>query len=148
MGGGGGPDAPERFRRLNRYVRTGLVALRRLIAQLPAPPPPDTGLVLASPANCRGVDLRYHQRLVKRGAAQASRLDFVYTVPGAPLAEATIHWDLRGPPVVLVGPMDQARDEAARLIRRGRATRLLALGLDAPAQDQPAVATACYLERA
>jgi len=142
------PDAPERFRRLNRYVRTGLVALRRLIAQLPAPPPPDTGLVLASPANCRGVDLRYHQRLVKRGAAQASRLDFVYTVPGAPLAEATIHWDLRGPPVVLVGPMDQARDEAARLIRRGRATRLLALGLDAPAQDQPAVATACYLERA
>jgi len=142
------PDAPERFRRLNRYVRTGLVVLQRLFAQLPAPPASDTGVVLASPANCRGVDLRYHQRLVKRGAAQASRLDFVYTVPGAPLAEATIHWDLRGPPVVLVGPMAQAEQEARRLIRRGRATRLVALGLDAPDQDQPAVASACLLERA
>jgi 3-oxoacyl-[acyl-carrier-protein] synthase II len=142
------PDAPERFRRLNRYVRTGMVALQRLFDQLPEPPPSDTGLVLASPGNCRGVDLRYHQRLVRRGAAQASRLDFVYTVPGAPVAEATIHWDLRGPPVVLVGPMAQAEDEAARMIRRGRAARLVALGLDAPAQDQPAVATACLLERA
>lgn len=141
------PDAPERFRRLNRYVRAGLVALQRLFVQLPEPPSTSTGIVLASPANCRGVDLRYHQRLVERGAAQASRLDFVYTVPGAPVAEATIHWDLRGPPVVLVGPMAQAEAEAARMIRRGRAIRLVALGLDAPAQDQPAVATACLLER-
>ncbi len=142
------PEAPERFRRLNRYVRAGLVALQRLFEKLPEPPTPDTGIVLASPANCRGVDLRYHERLVHRGAAQASRLDFVYTVPGAPLAEATIHWDLRGPPVVLVGPMEQAEDEATRLIRRGRATRLVALGLDAPGQDLPVVATACLLERA
>ncbi len=142
------PDSPERFKRLNRYVRTGMVVLQRLFAQLGQPPPVDTGLVLASPANCRGVDLRYHQRLVERGAAQASRLDFVYTVPGAPAAEAAILWDLRGPPVVLVAPMDRAEQEAARLIRRGRATRLVALGLDAPAQDRPAVATACLLERA
>jgi 3-oxoacyl-(acyl-carrier-protein) synthase len=142
------PDAPDRFRRMNRYVRTGLVVLQRLFAQLPAPPPSDTGLVLASPANCRGVDLRYHERLVRRGAAQASRLDFVYTVPGAPSAEAAILWDLRGPPLVLVGPMEQAEAEAARMIRLGRATRLVALGLDAPANDQPAVATACLLERA
>ncbi len=140
------PDAPERFRRLNRYVRTGLVALQRLFAQLSEPPDSDTGLVLASPANCRGVDLRYHRRLVQRGAAQASRLDFVYTVPGAPAAEAAILWDLRGPPLVLVGPMESARVEAERLIRRGRATRLVALGLDAPAQDMPAVASACLLE--
>lgn len=142
------PDAPERYRRLNRYVRTGLVVLQRLFAQLPEPPPPVTGLVLASPSNCRGVDLRYHQRLVQRGVALASRLDFVYTVPGAPAAEAAILWDLRGPPVVLVAPMEQARAEAERLIRRGRATRLVALGLDAPDQDSPAVATACLLERA
>ncbi len=142
------PDAPERFRRLNRYVRLGLVALQRLFEQLPGPPPSDTGLVLASPTNCRGVDLRYHERLVQRGAAQASRLDFVYTVPGAPAAEAAILWDLRGPPLVLVGPRSQAREEAARLIRRGRAVRLVALGLDAPSQDQPAVATAHLLERA
>jgi 3-oxoacyl-(acyl-carrier-protein) synthase len=69
-------------------------------------------------------------------------------VPGAPSAEAAILWDLRGPPLVLVGPMEQAEAEAARMIRLGRATRLVALGLDAPANDQPAVATACLLERA
>ncbi len=141
------PDGPERFRRLNRYVRAGLVVLHRLFEQLPQPPPCDTGIVLASASNCRGVDLRYHQRLVQRGAAQASRLDFVYTVPGAPVAEAAIHWNLRGPPVVLVAPMAQAEDEAARLIRRGRALRMVALGVEAPDQDQPVVATACFLER-
>jgi 3-oxoacyl-(acyl-carrier-protein) synthase len=140
------PDSPERFRRLNRYVRTGLVVLHRLFEQLPAPPPSDTGIVLASASNCRGVDLRYHQRLVERGAAQASRLDFVYTVPGAPVAEATIHWNLQGPPVVLVAPMAQAEEEAARLIRRGRAVRMVALGLEAPDRDQPARAYACLLE--
>ncbi len=140
------PDAPDRFRRLNRYVRSGLVVLQRLFAQLDEPPGPETGLVLASPHNCRGVDLRYHARLVRRGAAQASRLDFVYTVPGAPASEAAILWDLRGPPLVLVAPMAQAEVEARRLVRRGRAVRVVALGLDAPDAQSPAVAEACLLE--
>lgn len=140
------PDAPDRFRRLNRYVRTGLVALKRLFAAYEGEVGTETGIVLASPHNCRGVDLRYHTRLVKRGAAQASRLDFVYTVPGAPASEAAILWDLRGPPLTLVAPMEQAEIEARRLIRRGRARRLVALGLDAPEADAPAVATAVLLE--
>ena len=139
------PDAPDRFRRLNRYVRTGLLVMQRLFREAGAVPDSDAGIVLASPHNCRGVDLRYHRRLVERGAAQASRLDFVYTVPGAPAAEAAILWDLRGPPLHLVGPMEQAEEEARRLLRRGRASCLVALGLDAPESRAPAVASAVLL---
>jgi 3-oxoacyl-[acyl-carrier-protein] synthase II len=142
------PDAPDRFKRLNRYVRTGMIAVKRLFDTLGWVPGPETGIVLASPSGCRQVDLRYHERLVKRGAAQASRLDFVYTIPGAPAAEAAIQWNLRGPPLALIGPMDQAIEEAARLIRWGRATRLVALGIDVPDASSPAVAQACLLERA
>jgi len=140
------PGAPERLMRVNRYVRAGLLAVHRLFCAVGAVPGPETGVVLASPHGCRGVDLRYHQRLVERGAAQASRLDFVYTVPGAPAAEAAILWDLRGPPLHLVGPMASAEEEALRLLRRGRARRLVALGLDAPEPDGPACATASLLE--
>jgi 3-oxoacyl-(acyl-carrier-protein) synthase len=140
------PDAPERLMRVHRYVRAGLLAVHRLFAAVGGAPDPATGIVLASSHACRAVDLRYHQRLVERGAAQASRLDFVYTVPGAPAAEAAILWDLRGPPLHFVGPPDLAEEEALRLLRRGRARRLVALGLEAPDPDGPARATASLLE--
>jgi 3-oxoacyl-(acyl-carrier-protein) synthase len=142
------PTPPERFLRVGRYVRTGLLALHQLFAVLGAEPGSETGLVLASPQGCREVDLRYHARLVERGAAQASRLDFVHTVPGAPAGEASILWQLRGPPLVFVGPMEQAEEEALRLVRRGRAHRLVALGLDAPDAARPAIACACLVEAA
>ncbi len=138
------PAAPDRFRRMNRYVRTGLVAMARLFAQVA--PDPEQGVVLASPSGCRLVDLRYHRRLLQRGAAQASRLDFVHTIPGAPAAEGAIHWNLRGPALHLVGPLEQAEREARRLLRWGRARSLVALGIEAPDEEQPAVARACLVE--
>jgi 3-oxoacyl-(acyl-carrier-protein) synthase len=140
------PSPPERFMRVNRYVRVGLLAVQRLFTATGGVPGPETGIVLASPSGCRAVDLRYHQRLVERGAAQASRLDFVYTVPGAPAAEASILWDLRGPPLTFVGPPELAEEEATRLLRRGRAERLVALGIEAPEGDGPAAAVAALLE--
>ncbi|MFH1464495.1 MAG: beta-ketoacyl synthase N-terminal-like domain-containing protein [Pseudomonadota bacterium] len=140
------PDPPERFMRVNRYVRSALIALHRLFEAAGGVSGSETGIVLASPSGCRAVDLRYHKRLVERGAAQASRLDFVYTVPGAAAAEAAILWDLRGPPLTFIGPMELAEEEAARLLRRGRAARLVALGIEAPEADGPAMATAALLE--
>ncbi len=139
------PDAPERFRRLNRYVRLGLLAVRDLRAAHGAPFPDGTGLVLASPAGCRATDLRYHRRLVERGPAQASRLDFIYTIPGAPAAEAAILWDLRGPQLVLVGPMEEAEAEARRLVALGLAEALVALAVDAPDEARPGAARAALL---
>lgn len=138
------PDPPERFKRLNRYVRCGLVVLRQLVEAHPGGP--ETGLVLASESNCRATDLRYHQKLLQRGAAQAPRVEFIYTIPGAPAGEAAILWGLKGPSLVLCGPFDEAVDEARRLIRWGRATRLLAFGVEAPDPRGAATAQAVLLE--
>jgi 3-oxoacyl-[acyl-carrier-protein] synthase-1/3-oxoacyl-[acyl-carrier-protein] synthase II len=139
------PGSPDRIRRVNRYVRAGLLALHSLIETLEAPLPPGCGMVLASESNCMETDLRYHARLVELGAARASRLDFAATIPGAPLAEASILWNLQGPCIALVEPMEQAETEAARLLRWGRASMILALGLEAPGTDQPAVASVALL---
>ncbi len=139
------PGTPDRIRRVNRYVRAGLLALRSMIELLEAPLPPTCGLVLASESNCLETDLRYHARLVERGAARASRLDFAATIPGAPLAEASILWNLQGPCIALVEPMEQAEVEAARLLRWGRASMILALGIEAPGTDQPATASVALL---
>jgi len=139
------PGTPDRIRRVNRYVRTGLLALYSLIETLETPLPPSCGIVLASTSNCLETDLRYHARLVERGAARASRLDFAATIPGAPLAEASILWNLQGPCIALVEPMENAEEEASRLLRWGRASMILALGLEAPGPDQPAKANVALL---
>ncbi|MCP4809587.1 MAG: hypothetical protein GY884_29975 [Proteobacteria bacterium] len=137
------PTPPDRFKRLNRYVRCGLVAVRALVEAHPCGE--ETGIVLASRSNCRATDLRYHQKLLQRGAAQAPRVEFIYTIPGAPSGEAAILWGLRGPSMVLCGPFSEAVDEARRLIRWGRATRLIALGVEAPEPRGAATAQAVLL---
>lgn len=134
------PEAPERFKRMNRYVRAGMVVLHRLLRERELSPA--TGIVLASASNCRHVDLRYHTKLVRRGAAGAPRVDFIYTIPGAPVGEASIHWGLRGPQLSLCAPMAEAEAEARSLIRWGRAEAVIALGLECPDADSPILARA------
>lgn len=140
------PGAPERVARMNRYPLAGLLAFRALLAEAGAMPGPDTALAMASGTNCRSVDLRYHRRLVERGAGGASRVDFVHTIPGAPIAEVSILWGWRGPGLALVGTGDEALDEAARLLRWGRAPRVLVLAMESPADDAPLRAEARWLE--
>ncbi len=139
--------APDRFRRMNRFVRVGVLLCRDLFAQVA--PTADTGVVLVSATNCRGADLRYHRRLVERGAARAPRVEFIYTVPGAPAGEAAILWKLTGPSLVLCddGGLDQAVCEAERLVRRGRADRLVAMAVEAPGRGCPARGAAVIIVR-
>ena len=138
-------EPPERFKRLNRYVRVALVAIGDALADVEIGA--DIGIVLASESNCRATDLRYHQKLVQRGAAQAPRVEFIYTIPGAPSGEAAILWGLQGPSLVLCGPMSEALDEAERMLRAGRADRLIALGVEAPDPRGAAWAEAVLLGR-
>ena len=138
-------DPPERFKRMNRYCRVVLCAMKRLFERVE--PTEDTGVVLASESNCRATDLRYHQKLVQRGAAQAPRVEFIYTIPGAPSGEAAILWKLRGPSMVLCDPMSVGLEEAARMIRHGRASRLVVVGVEAPEPRGAAWAEAVMLSR-
>jgi 3-oxoacyl-[acyl-carrier-protein] synthase II len=141
-------EAPERFRRMSRYVRIGVLACRELLEE--HGPSEETGVVLISASSCRGADLQYHRRLVERGAASAPRVPFIGTVPGAPAGEVAILWGLRGPCLAFCGDggLELAVAEAERLVRYGRARRLLALAVEAPGPGLPAWAEATLVERA
>ncbi len=126
------PDAPPRFFRVDPYARLGMLLVQRLLAAHDPAPAPDTGIVLGTRTGCRIADLQHHARLVAQGAAFAHRAAFAATVPGTPAGEASIHWGLRGPALVLLGEEAETIEEAARLVRRGRARSLLGLWVELP----------------
>ncbi len=140
------PDCPQRLARANTFVRAGILALRDAIAGHELPD--GAGVVLSTRFGCRLTDLRYHQRLVEEGAGRVSRMEFIYTIPGSPLAEASIVFDLQGPNLTLVGAPEDAEEEARRLLRWGRADVLVALACDAPGPDQPSTARATLMTAA
>jgi len=72
-------------------------------------------------------------------------MEFIYTIPGSPVAETSILFGLQGPNLTLVGPWEQAEEEAARLIRWGRCEVVVALACDAPDPGSPARARAALL---
>lgn len=130
------PDAPLSLGRADTYVRGGVAALARLGAA-----GDDLAVVLSSETNCRAADLRYHQSLVSGGPAAASRLHFIYTIPGAPLAEASILLGHRGPGLAFCDGPERARDEARALVERGRVRAAVALYVEAPEGPVQAEAT-------
>lgn len=119
--------APATLGRADTYVRAGIAALREL------PIGDRTALVLTSLTNCRAADLRYHADLVERGPASVSRVHFAYTIPGAPLAEASILVGAHGPALVFCDGPERGREEAERLVRHGHADDAVALHVEAPA---------------
>lgn len=126
--------APPTLGRADLYVRAGIAALREL------PIAEDTALVLSSESNCRLADLRYHRDLVERGPAQVSRVHFTYTIPGSPLAEASILRHARGPVLALCDGPEAGRAEAERLVRWGLAPAAIAVHVEAPGAEARAVA--------
>lgn len=119
--------------RADTYVRAGIVALAQIGAR------PGEAIVLSSVENCAQADRRYLDVLVRSGPERAPRVHFVYTIPGAPLAEAAILLGLTGPGLVLCDEGAVAEAEARRLVEEGRVESAIALVVDAGA---PGVARA------
>ncbi len=113
--------------RADTYVRAGIVALAHIGAR------PDEAVVLSSEENCAQADWRYLDVLRQNGPERAPRVHFVYTIPGAPLAEAAILLGLTGPGLVFCDGRGTAEFEARRLVDEGRAASAIALVVDAPA---------------
>lgn len=124
------PAAPPTLGRADLYVRAGIAALHRL-----GPLPEGVAVVLASEGNCRAADHRYHAGLLAGGPSQASRVHFTYTIPGAPLAEASILCGLRGPAFVFCDEPARAHLEARALVSRGDTDAAVALVVEAPGPD-------------
>lgn len=130
------PGAPPALGRADTYVRAGLAALCRL-----GPLPPEAAVVLTSQSNCRAADLRYHETLLRLGPAGASRVHFIYTIPGAPLAEASILLGLRGPGLALCDGPEAGHALARDLVARSEAPVCVALHVEAPERHAHATAT-------
>lgn len=123
------PDAPLPALRANPTVRAALALVRAdLLAD--GPLPEGGALVLSTRTGCADVDRAYHERLVTEGAASVSRLAFTYTVPAAPITEASRLLGIRGPLLCVYGPAATGLDEACRLVRHGWAPAALALDIE------------------
>jgi hypothetical protein len=97
-----------------------LVALGHRLGPWPA----DSGVVLVTEHGCLETDRRYE---LARLQGRAEHQTFAYTLPSAPIGEASIRLGLTGPGQVLVGASDeQARASAAWLIKDGCPSVLLA----------------------
>ncbi len=125
------PDAPVSAKRGSRSVRAAIVGLRDLVAAH-GPIEPGTAVVMTTRTGCRPTDLRYHERLVREGAGRVSRLAFTYTVPAAPICEASLHLGLQGPLLTFLGPPELAIEEATRLVRWGHAPAAIAIDIEIP----------------
>lgn len=137
------PDGspPLNLGRSDTYVRAGIVALAAIAAK------PGEAIVLSSVENCAQADRRYFDVLAQGGPARAPRVHFVYTVPGAPLAEAAILLGLTGPGLVFCDGAATADEQASRLVAEGRVESAVALVVDAAAPG-PARAVARRYVRA
>lgn len=128
------PDAPLAARRATPTARAALALVHREIAER-GPLPDGSALVLSTRTGCAAVDRAYHERLVAEGAASVSRLAFANTIPAAPICEASVAFQVRGPLICVYGPASCGVDEAARLVRHGLAPEALALDIEGPTAD-------------
>lgn len=122
--------AQPRLGRTDRYSRAGVALMRDLRAHLTG----DTATVLTSRTNCRAADLRWQTSLRRNGPTGASRLDFAYTIPGAPLAEASMLAGVRGPALMLCDEAEEGR-WLARALASQSSGGAVAMDVEAPAEE-------------
>ena len=125
------PGAPSAWRRADAYCRAGMLAIAQLIEAV-GPLDPEVALILTTRTGCQVADVAYHRRLVQEGAGRAPRRLFTFTLPGAPLCVAAIHWQLRGAQLALFGDHEVGDEEAQRWVRHGRAPAAVSLWCEVP----------------
>ncbi len=128
-------DADGRIPRLSATQVTGVIdaswgrmdrASRALVAlgHRLGPWPINSAVILVSANGCAETDLRFER---SRLAQQPDWQAFAYTLPTAPIGEASIRLGLHGPGMALVGATDeQARASARRLLAEGAPAVFLA----------------------
>ena len=128
-------DTDGRIPRLSATQVTGVIdaswgrmdrASRALVAlgHRLGPWPRDSAVILVSANGCAETDVRFER---SRLAQQPDWQAFAYTLPTAPIGEASIRLGLHGPGMALLGATDdQARVSARRLLAEGAPAVFLA----------------------
>lgn len=131
------PDAPERLARTDRVCHLALLAAYRALGAPPAAPRP-IAVVYGSALASLVTNVRYYDKVQRRGLRMADPKRFPYTSPNAAAGEVAIAFGLVGPNVCLTSGFAsgvQALVVAARLVARGRAPAALAVVADAWAEE-------------
>ena len=88
----------------------------------------DVGLLGTSGTGCLESNLNYFKDYVNGGRILSRANLFIYTLPSSPLAEAAVHFGLKGPQLYMRSAkesMTSLVQRAAGMIRRGEAEQML-----------------------
>lgn len=127
------PEAPERLARTDRVCHLALLASFRALGRPPEAQRP-IAVVYGSALASLVTNVRYYEKIQKRGVRLADPKRFPYTAPNAAAGEVAIAFGLVGPNVSLTSGCAsgvEALAVAARLVARGRAPAALAVAADA-----------------
>lgn len=127
------PGAPERLARTDRLCHLALLAAHRALGDPPGGDRP-VAVVFASGHATLLTNLRYYDKIQRRGPRGADPKRFPYTSPNAAAGEVAIAFGLVGPNVTLASGFAsgvEALGVGARLVARGRAPQALVVVADA-----------------
>jgi hypothetical protein len=142
------PTAPERLGRADRLCHLSLLAAYRALGEPPASSRP-IAVVFGSALASLVTNVRYYDKIQKRGMRLADPKRFPYTAPNAAAGEVAIGFGLIGPNVSLTSGFASGLEAvavAARFVARGRAPAALAVAADAWSPEVEAVLTRAGVE--
>jgi 3-oxoacyl-[acyl-carrier-protein] synthase II len=96
------PVPNPRFGRIDRFSKTGLVAIALALKDLEQPiDTTHTGIIAATQLGCLQTDIQYFETVIPESGKFSSPNLFAYTLPTTFLGEATIQFQLKGENLVL-----------------------------------------------
>lgn len=134
---------PRNFARFDVPSRVACCACALTLRDAGMSPPADAsavvGVIATNDSGCTETNHAYFLDYVQAGRTLARGNLFIYTLPTSPLAEAAIHFGLRGPSLYWGGPsgrgygaaLAELVEQAAACIASGDATAMLAVSADA-----------------
>lgn len=143
------PTAPERLARTDRVCHLALQATYRALGE-PPPEPRAIAVVYGSALASLITNVRYYDKIQRRGLRGADPKRFPYTAPNAAAGEVAIAFGLVGANVSITSGFAsglEAVAAAARLVSCGRAPAALAVAADAWSEEVAAVLTRGGIDR-
>lgn len=131
------PDAPERLARTDRVCHLALLAAYRALGAPSAIERP-IAVVYGSALASLTTNVRFYEKVMRRGARLADPKRFPYTSPNAAAGEVAIAFGLTGPNLALTPGFHAGLDAvltAHRLVEHGRAPAALVVVADVASEE-------------
>lgn len=144
------PAAPDRLARTDRVCHLALLAAYRALGE-PRGGDRPIAVVYGSGHASLVTNLRYYDKILRRGPRGADPKRFPYTSPNAAAGEVAIAFGLTGPNISVTSGFASGLEAiaiGARLVARGRAPAALVVAADAWADEVGALLSGAGLQTA